>query len=96
MFFCQSDYCSSDRRLLPGAENSVAYRLDRDKAMSRDSIKGFSETTEFFWPLPLPENACARLVLSAGLDGSERKKEIPTKHVASGRVSNCHGTLLAL
>jgi hypothetical protein len=25
MFFCQSDYCSSDRRLLPGAENSVAF-----------------------------------------------------------------------
>ena len=51
MFFCQSDYCSSDRRLLPGAENSVVYRLDRDKAMSRDSIKGFSETTKFFWPV---------------------------------------------
>ena len=29
----------------------MAYRLDRDKAMSRDSIKGFSETTKFFWPV---------------------------------------------
>ena len=36
---------------MPGAENSVAYRLDRDKAMSRDSIKGFSETTKFLWPV---------------------------------------------
>ena len=36
---------------MPGAENSVAYRLDRDKAMSRDSIMGFSETTKFFWPV---------------------------------------------
>ena len=69
MFFCQSDYCSSDRRLLPGAENSVVYRLDRDKAMSRDSIKGFSETTKFLasiWTF------CERLPVSALYRGNRK------------------------